>query len=333
MPTIGFVASGPAGGPFSPASQKFFLTNSGNSSLTWSLVNTSAWLTVSATSGTLAAGATNSVTISLTAAANTLAIGNYGATVNLTNWNTHAVQSLQFSLQAQQPLVVAPTTGFTASGPLAGPFSPNSEIFQLTTTSSSSLTWSLVNTSAWLTVSGGGALAAGASTTATVSLSSTATNLAAGTYTANVWFTNQSKGAAQAVQFGLLVNQALVQNGGFETGDFTGWTLSGNTTYMSVASGNSQFVHSGTYGAAMGPSGSLGFLSQTLTTVAGQNYLLSFWLDSPNIAGTLTPNEFTVAWNGNTLTEMVNIGKIGWTNLQFIVTATNAIRGKSSKVK
>ena len=60
-----------------------------------------------------------------------------------------------------------------------------------------SLNWSLINTSAWLTASGGGTLAAGGGTSATVSLSSAANNLAAGTYTANVWFTNQTGGGAQ----------------------------------------------------------------------------------------------------------------------------------------
>ena len=53
--------------------------------------------------------------MSLTATANNLAVGTYATTVNFTNWNTHVVQSLQFFLQAQQPLVVAPATGFTAS--------------------------------------------------------------------------------------------------------------------------------------------------------------------------------------------------------------------------
>ncbi len=71
-------------------------------------------------------------TISLTAAANSLAVGTYAATVNLTNWNTHVVQNLQFNLQALQPLTVTPATGFTAAGPVAGPFSPNAESFQLT---------------------------------------------------------------------------------------------------------------------------------------------------------------------------------------------------------
>jgi hypothetical protein len=73
---------------------------------------------------------------------------------------------------------------------------------------------------------------------------------------------------------------------------------------------------------ALGPLGSLGYLSQTLPTFAGQNYLLSLWLDSPNISGTATPNEFSVSWNGNIIFDQPNMGKIGWTNLQFIVTAT-----------
>jgi len=45
-------------------------------------------------------------------------------------------------------------------------------------------------------------------TTVTVSLSSAATNLATGTYTANVWFTNQTSGGAQSLQFNLLVNSS-----------------------------------------------------------------------------------------------------------------------------
>jgi len=326
LPPVGFAASGPAGGPFSPASQKFSLTNAGPSSLTWSLVSTSSWLSASVTSGTLAVGATNSVTISLTAAANSLAVGTYAAAVNFTNWNTHFVQSLQFSLQPLQPLVVAPATGFTAAGPVAGPFSPNSESFQLTNTGNSSLTWSLVNTSAWLTASGGGTLAATATTTAAVSLNSAANNLAAGTYAANVLFTNQTGGGAQNLQFELLVNQSLVQNGGFETGDFTSWTLNGNPSpnnfVASSGSGIGISPHSGNYFAALGNVSVLGYLSQTLPTSANQSYLLSLWLNNPGLSGN-TPNEFSVSWNGNTLFDQVNLpATTGWTNLQFIVTAT-----------
>jgi hypothetical protein len=56
-------------------------------------------------------------------------------------------------------------------------------------------------------------------------------------------------------------------------------------------------------------------------TFAGQSYLLSLWMDSPDGE---TTNEFNVSWNGNTLFDLVNLPKLGWTNLQFIVTATGS---------
>ena len=54
----------------------------------------------------------------------------------------------------------------------------------------------------------------------------------------------------------------VIVNCGFETGDFTGWTLTGNTGFTGVTSG-SPYVNSGTYGAYLGPVGSDGFLSQS----------------------------------------------------------------------
>ena len=316
-------ASGPAGGPFSPASQIYFLTNSGAGPLTWSLVNTSAWLNASATGGALAAGATNSVTISVAAAASGFAVGTYAATVNFSNGNTHVAQSLPFTLQARQPLAVAPATGFTSSVVAGGQFSITSQNYLLTNAGTIPVKWSLINTSAWLTASGGGTLDAGGTTSATVSLSSAANNLATGTYTANVWFTNQTSGGAQSLQFTLLVNLSVVQNGGFEAGNWTGWTLNSDLYSEVTASVRGITPHSGAYFAALGAEGSSGYLSQTLQTVPNQSYLLSLWLNSPTVRGGNTPNEFSVSWNGNTLFDQVNLpATAGWTNLQFLVTAT-----------
>jgi len=111
----------------------------------------------------------------------------------------------------------------------------------------------------------------------------------------------------------------LVLNGGFE-GGFSGWTCGGNFDSCYVGSG-SAYAHSGSYGAQVGPSGSLGYLSQTLATTPGANYRLSLWLDSPDGA---TPNEFSVSWNGTVLFDQASLAAIGWTNLQFLVTATGA---------
>jgi subtilase family serine protease len=119
----------------------------------------------------------------------------------------------------------------------------------------------------------------------------------------------------------LTVYGNLVLNGGFETGNFTSWSLSGGDPGDSLVDNGSYsgiLPHSGSYVAALESIGSLSYLSQTLATTAGTAYLLSLWLDSPD---GLTPNEFLVSWNGNTLFDETNIPAIGWTNLHFLVSA------------
>jgi subtilase family serine protease len=244
-----------------------------------------------------------------------------------TGWGTPAGQNLINALAGPpDTLGILPGTGFTSSGPVGGPFTVTSQNFSLTNSGGTSLNWSLTVIPSWLNVSsGGGTLASHGNIVVTVSLNSTASNLLAGIYAANLVFTNMTSGIAQSRQFTLQVGQPLLQNGGFETGDFSFWTLNGDGgNYNFVDNGTFITPHSGNYAAALGELGFLAYLSQSIPTFAGQSYLLSLWMDSPKISGTTTPNEFSVSWNGGTIFDQTNVGKIGWTNLQFIVTATSS---------
>ena len=256
-----------------------------------------------------------------------------------TGWGTPAGQGLINALAgAADSLVITPTTGFTSTGPVGGPFSVSSQSILLTNTSSSPLSWSLINTSAWLTASTtSGTLAANGSSSITLGLAASATNLNAGTYSTIALLTNETSHGLQGLAFTLQVaSQNLVQNGGFEAGDFTGWALVGNsvvnsrfgpTIYNAVegAASYPTVVHSGNYGAFMGDV-QVATLSQTLATVPGQDYLLSLWLDNPATGGT---QQFVVRWNTNasvmnTICSLVTPPVLAWTNLLFVVKATGA---------
>jgi subtilase family serine protease len=249
-----------------------------------------------------------------------------------TGWGTPAGQSLINAIAGPpDSLGISPATGFAVTGTVGGSFDATSTTFLLTNSGATSLAWNLINTSAWLKVSSnGGILAVDSSTSVTASLNVAASNLAAGNYTAGLKFTNQNSHVVQDIPFSLNIVQSLVQNGGFETGDFTGWTLAGNTTvftpfgttvYNAVENLTNypMVVHSGNFGAFLGDV-QLATLSQALATIPGEQYLLSFWLDDPTNGGL---QQFQVDWNGSNIYSITDPPAFLWTNLQFIVTAAN----------
>lgn len=120
------------------------------------------------------------------------------------------------ALQAAPPdaLFITPGAGFTATGPVGGPFSPASLNLTLTNNGSNSFTWSLVSTSLWLIISpsSGSLTSAAPAFTVTANLNGTAATLGAGTYTATVWFTNQNSNLGQSRKFTLLVTQPVASS-------------------------------------------------------------------------------------------------------------------------
>jgi len=116
--------------------------------------------------------------------------------------------------------------------------------------------------------------------------------------------------------------QAAVTNGGFETGDFTGWTQTGNTTFNGVqCPGPGPTVSSGNCSAFFGPVGSVGGISQALTTVAGQQYLISFSIltDGGN------PSSVSASFGATNLLSLTNPGATaGYTNYEFNAFATGS---------
>jgi hypothetical protein len=204
-PAPGLTASGPVGGPFSPSSQIYTLSNSGSATLSWTVTNSSNWLSLSATSGTLAPRSNATVTVSPNANANSLGVGGYSDTVAFTNTsngagNTSRAVSLTVNSTTAQ-LSVTPAAGFSASGPPGGTFNPGSQAYTLSNTGGAALGWTASNTANWLTLSAAsGTLAPGSSTNVIASINANANSLSAGSYSDTVSFANTTNGAGNTTR-------------------------------------------------------------------------------------------------------------------------------------
>jgi len=254
-----------------------------------------------------------------------------------TGWGSPSGGSLIMALTQPDAFQITPGRGAVANGPVGGPFTVATQSLSLTNAGKPAFRWSLGSTSAWLNVSSrsGTLTSGGAATPVSLTLTPAADLLPPGDYTANLWFTNLTSGLVQVRQFTLQVGQELVQDGGFEAGDFCYWTLSGGLSaytnnfvdYAYDTSGADYAPFAGNYFAAFGQVSTLAYLSQSLATRAGQLYLLSFWLENPYSP---TLNQFQVQWNTNSTSSnlifnQVNMGVFNWRNMHFVVTASTNI--------
>ena len=125
-PATNIVATGNQGALASSSFQFQLSANAGT--VNYSISGVPNWLTPSSTSGNVSSSGT-AVTFTVNASANGLAPATYGpTTVTFGNVDTgQGTQTRTATLTVNPPaLLVAPTTGATASGTHGGPFSPSS---------------------------------------------------------------------------------------------------------------------------------------------------------------------------------------------------------------
>ena len=132
---------------------------------------------------------------------------------------------------------------------------------------------------------------------------------------------------AGALSFTLITSipaqaQELVTNGGFETGDLTGFTSGGGN----IVSATSAYVHSGTYGLAYISIGVDSPLSQTLATTPGDTETITFW--QHQLVGRNIQNEVTLDFGGVRLLTLTNIPLGPWTEYTATAVATSTRRHK-----
>jgi hypothetical protein len=118
----------------------------------------------------------------------------------------------------------------------------------------------------------------------------------------------------------------IVVNGGFETGDFTGWTQGGAPNSSVV---NHTAPHSGSYAAYLQAVNGVGSLSQALATAAGDQLHLSFWLkvNGDDDKKKSPQNSFEVWLGGDLLFSGSNLHPANYKQYTFDTTATGPSTG------
>ena len=99
---------------------------------------------------------------------------------------------------------------------------------------------------------------------------------------------------------------AVLVNGGFETGNFTGWTPIGDQTFNGVqCPGPSSVVFSGNCSAFFGPIGTTGGITQNVTgLIVGDYYTVSFAWQPDGSA----PSSFFAQIDSQTLADVNPVG-------------------------
>jgi uncharacterized repeat protein (TIGR02543 family) len=229
-------------------------------------------------------------------------------------------------------LAVTPADNLTSAGVVGGSFSPDSWVYTLANPGDTSMDWTASNLASWVDLSPlSGTLAAGASTTVTVSIGSGATSLAAGVYDDTVTFTNTTNGNGNTTRAVSLTIHAPVTytvtfdpNGG-DTPEPGSKQVTYDSDYGMLATvSRTGYTFNGWFTA---PSGGTPVTSATTVTIASDHTLFAQWTQngalavtsgdfasSGNFGGPFTPPsmEYTLENTGGTAIEWTAGTSASW---------------------
>jgi uncharacterized repeat protein (TIGR03803 family) len=220
--------SGPAGGPFTPATQSYTLTNKATAGLDWNLSKDAFWISASPSGGTLAAGGPDAnVVVRPSLAATNLAPGSYLATLTFSNLTDGFVQTRRVQL------AIVTTPAIISQPASLAVFQGMNATFTVGTTSNALqyLQWQFDNGSGQTNLADGGSISGSAGPSLTISNVSPAN---VGAY--SVVITNAAGAATSSLAFLTIVPWRPVIT--TQPADQT--VLPGATTTFSVAAVGSQ---------------------------------------------------------------------------------------------
>lgn len=190
-PDEDFAVSGPQGGPFSPLTKTYEISNSGDAVIYWGTEADAAWITMEPDWGKLSPGQSTTVTVTVTAEANTLPSGVHTQTLSfldLSN-NTQLSRHLVLAVSAIPVFHVLPDEDFVISGSQGGPFSPLTTIYELSNSGTEEILWDTEADADWIMMApDSGKLSPGESASITITASEAINSLAPGNYIQSLSF-------------------------------------------------------------------------------------------------------------------------------------------------
>jgi len=123
--------------------------------------------------------------------------------------------------------------------------------------------------------------------------------------------------AAASIGLALSAQAQIIVNGGFETGDFSGWTQFGDSGFDGV---DTFYPHTGAFQAYFG-SGTASGIRQSLTANAGDRLIVQFWITTD--FGDV-PNTCTVTLDGQPVADLANFRNTIYRSFSATITVTSA---------